>query len=650
MCGIAGFVDLSRRSLPVQLEEWAGGMARAIAHRGPDNAGTWSDASFGVGFGHRRLSILDLSKEGSQPMLSASGRFCMVYNGEVYNFKQIRWELEDLGHGFRGNSDTEVILAAISQWGLSDALRRFRGIFAFALWDRQERVLHLVRDPLGVKPLYYSFLDDFILFGSELKALRAHPAFPGRIDREALALFLRLGYIESPYSIYEGVRKLPPGGVLSIPLEKDPKAAKPERYWRPAQAVAAPFPGSDEEAADELERLLKESVSMQMVADVPVGAFLSGGIDSSLVAALMQMSASRPVRTFTIGFKEAAYNEADYAESIARHLGCDHTGMTLSPGEAREAIPRISGIFDEPFADVSQIPTFLVSQLARRQVTVSLSGDGGDELFGGYTKYLWGRRIWAGARTMPFPLRNLMGRALQAVPERLIDGAFSRLRPFLPGKQRRGRMGELFGKAGRIFAGASKSLAYRNLSSVWLNPGEAALGAREPGGIMLDRECWPDSRDFAEWMMRMDIEGYLPDDILVKLDRASMAVSLEGRVPLLDQKVAEFALALPVNMKVRRGTGKWLLRQVAFRHVPERLLDRPKMGFGVPIGEWLRGPLKDWAEDSLSETRLRKEGFLDPSLVGEKWRQHKAGGRNWQHQLWAVLMFQSWLESSKMGK
>ena len=647
MCGIAGYLRPGGID-PRHATSIIAAMTDVIRHRGPDDSGTWVDGDAGVVLGHRRLSILDLSPTGHQPMSSASGRYVIVFNGEIYNFRELRGELAQLGHHFRGGSDTEVMLAAFSAWGVRRAVERFNGMFAFALWDRQDRVLHLGRDRAGEKPLYYGWLGGTLLFGSELKALRAHPQFRADIDRDALAVYLRLGYVPSPYTIFRGVSKLPPGTLLSVGATSAAAPAEPLAYWSAREIVergcADPFAGSPAEALDEFDALLRDAVKIRMEADVPLGAFLSGGIDSSAVVALMQAQSDRPVRTFTIGFVERSYNEAEHARAVARHLGTQHTELYVSPAEALALIPRLPTLYDEPFADPSMIPTFLVSELARRHVTVSLSGDGGDELFGGYGRYRVGRALWRGLEWIPGPVRR--GAAALALPG-AAPGSMSRLadalaRPVTGTRSLRERLRQ----AADVLAVRSPAALYHYLMSYWKLPAAIVPGASEPPIPQTDPTRWAAVPGIAHQMMYLDLLTYLPDDILVKLDRASMGVSLEGRVPLLDHRVIEFAWRLPLRFKMRGGVGKWLLRQLVYRYVPRELVERPKMGFGVPISAWLRGPLRDWAEALLEEKRLGREGMLDPQPIRTKWTEHVAQRTRWDYDLWAVLMFQAWSEAN----
>jgi len=642
MCGIAGCWEGGGAPADA-LAARALAMADALAHRGPDDRGAWVDAPAGVALGFRRLAILDLSPQGRQPMVSADGRYTVVFNGEIYNWADLRDELERTGAApaWRGHSDTEIMLAAISHWGLDTALRRMTGMFAIALWDARERMLHLVRDRMGEKPLYYGVMGGMLLFGSELKALRAHPAFAGEIDGASVAALMRFAYIPAPRSIFRGIRKLPAGNLVSFRSPGDAVAPRP--YWTLRGAIERgleqPFAGGDGEAADELERLLRDATARQMVADVPLGAFLSGGVDSSTVVALMQAQSTRPVKTFTIGFREDDYNEAPYAKAVAQHLGTDHTELYLSPGEAMAAIPDVTRFYDEPFADSSQIPTYLVSRLARTAVTVSLSGDGGDELFGGYNRYFWGASIWRRLGWMPRGARRAAAGALTAVSPPTWDRVFGAAGPVLPARMRQPAAGDKLHKLARAIDVASPEELYTVLVSHWT---EESLvdAARLDFDLPLDQLATPPER-----MMACDAATYLPDDILVKVDRATMAVSLESRIPLLDHRVVEFAWRLPIALKLRDGAGKWLLRQVLYRHVPRALIDRQKMGFSLPLDAWLRGPLRDWGEALLDEQRLAREGFLDPKPVRARWQEHLSGRRNWQHPLWIVLMFQAWLEA-----
>lgn len=613
-------------------------MSDSIRHRGPDDSGAFIDAETGIALGFRRLAILDLSPTGHQPMHSADGRYVMVFNGEIYNFASLRDELLALGHSFRGTSDTEIMLAAIRQWGLCPAVQRFNGMFAFALWDQRERTLSLVRDRMGIKPLYYGWAGKTLLFGSELKTLRAYPGFPAEVNRDALTLFLRYSYIPAPHTIYSGSFKLPPACILTICPDQRPGQGLPEPYWSARETVvnglAQPFAGDENEAIETLETMLTRSIGLRMYADVPLGAFLSGGVDSSTVVALMQKQSSRPVRTFTIGFDEAGFDEAQHAKAVAHHLGTDHTELYVSPAEARAIIPRLPTLYDEPFADPSQIPTFLVSEMARRHVTVSLSGDGGDELFGGYNRYSWVERIWRRTAFMPAFVRKTLAGSLRRVSPQI----WARLARNLPNPSDKAQ------KLAETLTASSPEAIYFDLVSHWKQPGEIVIDGTEPLTPLTDRTSWIETPSFAERMMALDQLTYLPDDVLAKVDRASMGASLEARAPFLDDhETVEFAWKLPLSMKIRDGQGKWILRQILYRHVPRELIERPKMGFGVPIDAWLRGPLRPWSEDLLNEQRLKREGYLRPEKIQQKWREHLSGAQNWQYDLWNVLMFQAWL-------
>lgn len=647
MCGVAGFFRL----VPHAVDDQAAVLARmtsVIEHRGPDDAGCWVDAGGGLGLGHRRLSIVDLSPSGHQPMHSGAGRYVIVFNGEIYNHQSLRAQLP--GTAWRGHSDTETLLAGFDAWGIRATVERTVGMFAFAVWDRQTQTLTLARDRLGEKPLYYGWQgsgkDAVFLFGSELKALRAHPAFAGDIDRNALALQLRHNYIPAPYSIYQGIAKLMPGCLLTLSRQR--REPQIDCYWSGAEqvrgGVAVPFSGSPEDAVDALENLLKEAVRLQMVADVPLGAFLSGGVDSSTVVALMQQQSARPVKTFSIGFHEAGYDEAHYAKAVARHLGTDHTELYVSAGQVRDVIPLLPQLYDEPFSDSSQLPTYLVSALARQHVTVSLSGDGGDELFCGYERYRMAGRTWRMMEATPLPLRRLAARGLTGISTQTWDRLASASGKFLPAASRLAHAGHKVHKGARTLTCTSPDMLYRSLVSHWDEPERVVLGATEPATLLTRPPSALQGLDGVPRMMALDMLSYLPDDILAKVDRAAMSVSLETRVPFLDHRVVEFAWRLPQEYKLRGATAKWVLRQVLYRHVPQTLIERPKMGFAVPLASWLQGPLRDWAESLLDAGRLRREGYFDPEPIRRKWEEHLSGRRNWQYYLWDVLMFQSWHE------
>ena len=623
-------------------------MTRALVHRGPDDGGEWWDDNIAVGLGHRRLSILDLSSAGHQPMVSACRRFVIAFNGEIYNHLEIR---EQLGVSeWRGHSDTETLLSAISRWGVRRALELTVGMFAFALWDRKAGKLTLARDRFGEKPLYYGEIGGLLLFASELKAIKAASLFDLRINRDALKRLMKFNYIPAPFSIYERVWKLLPGTFLEIdPRELGGKVlATPTEYWSMCDSVRRarldPFTGSEADATDQLDGLLRRAVKRQMISDVPLGAFLSGGIDSSTIVALMQAQSSRPVRTFTIGFHEEEFNEARYAASIARHLGTDHSELYVEPQTALDVIPNLPQMFDEPFSDSSQIPTFLVAQLARRQVTVSLSGDAGDELFGGYNRYFLAAQMWQKIGSVPRFIRRSSALALTAISPALWNRMARALGPLVPGNLRQHNIGDKVHKLAGVLALLSPEQLYDRLVSHWENPAALVKGSGpESCAVSLQSEFILDL-EFPERMMLIDSLTYLPDDILVKVDRSAMSVSLETRVPFLDHSIAEFAWRLPMSMKINGTDGKRILRKVLYRYVPQALMERPKMGFGVPIEHWLRGALRDWAETLLDEARLTREGFFEPRLIRERWTEHLSGRRNWHYYLWDVLMFQAWHE------
>ena len=660
MCGIAGLWDATHRFPSEDGLAAVRGMTRALHRRGPDDEGFFHDAAAGIALGHRRLSVVDLSPQGHQPMTSASGRFVMVFNGEVYNHDAMRRELAGHGAAFRGHSDTEAMLAAIEHWGLDAALARFIGMFAFALWDRRSRTLTLARDRLGIKPLYYGWVGPLFAFGSELKAITRVPGFDNAVNRDALCLLLRHNYINAPYSIYQGIRKLVPGTLLTVsadmaraPAGDAALSASTRTYWSAREVAEAGTADRlrlpDAKATDELERVLRDAVALRMEADVPLGAFLSGGVDSSLVVALMQAQSSRPVQTFSIGFREKGYDEAVHASAVAKHLGTEHHELYVTAQDALNVVPKLPEIFDEPFSDSSQVPTFLLSQLARRHVTVSLSGDGGDELFGGYLRYFKARDIERCLSWMPDRMRGHAARSLSrhaGFYESLLAG----VNRCLPARARLKRPKSKVGVLASMLEAGPQEERYRLLMSHVRNPAAIVLHASEPATELSRPVLGPDVTESIERMMYSDLVTYLPGDILTKVDRASMAVSLEARVPLLDHRVVEFAWRVPIEQKVRHGQGKWLLRQVLYRHVPRQLIDRPKQGFGVPIGAWLRGPLRDWAEALLGERRLREEGYFDPAYVRKMLADHVAGRVNEGGRLWDVLMFQAWLSETPRNR
>ena len=638
MCGLAGFVGGPARTS--ELERIATAMARSLAHRGPDDEGIWVDPEVGIALAHRRLAIRDLSPLGHQPMRSACGRFVLVYNGEIYNADELRTELEGQGARFRGSSDTEVLVEACARWGIARTCARLYGMFAFALWDRRERTLGLVRDRLGIKPLFWSTHGGVLSFGSELKPLREIPGWDPAIDRGALASFMRHGYVPAPHSIFVDTHKLEPGTMLTW---RPGRAPELQTWWslrdRLPELVADRI-DDPHDATAQLDTLLRDAVKRRMIADVPLGAFLSGGIDSSTVVALMQAQSTRPVRTFTIGFWEPRYDEAVHAKAVAAHLGTDHTELYVTPAEALDVIPELPRFWDEPFADSSQIPTLLVSRLARAQVTVALSGDGADELFGGYTRYAWTERIWNAMRRIPAPLRAAGAAAML----RVRPGAWSLLADALPSRWRPAHPADRMRKLAELAGLGGAEALYRDLVSHWKEPAKLVLGAEETRGSLWDPRVRKEVPTLAEWMQLVDTITYLPDDILTKVDRASMAVGLEARVPLLDHRVVELAWRMPGTVRCAGGVPKAVLRRVLAKHVPDSLVGRPKMGFGVPIDHWLRGPLRDWAEALLDPHRLRHDGYVDSSIVNPIWKTHLSGRAEEHYRLWNVLSFCAWHE------
>jgi asparagine synthase (glutamine-hydrolysing) len=640
MCGISGMIDWRAATSAETLRAVGEAMNETLRHRGPDGDGVWAEAAGGAVLGQRRLAIIDLSPGGAQPMHSADRRYVITFNGEIYNYRDIRQELAAAGCAMRSESDTEVLLEACARWGVEAALERTIGMFAFALWDRTTRTLCLARDRIGIKPLYYAATPDRVLFGSQLKAFRAAPDWKPTIDNDAVVGYLRHSYIAQPRTIYSEAAKLPPGHILTLRAGRPPEL---KCYWDARGVALAGRSRNDpaldeEEAVERLEALLLDSVKLRMISDVPLGAFLSGGIDSSTVVALMQAQSTRPVKTFSIGFHAAGYDEAHYAKRVAAHLHTDHTEFYVEPKHALELIPRLADWFDEPFADSSQIPTYLVSELTRKHVTVALSGDGGDELFAGYNRYVWAQRLADAARILPRGLHRPLAAALRG----LSPAAWTRLLGLLPFLPRASLPGDKLHKIATLLDDPSPGAIYRGVVSQWDRPQEIAAAGHEPEGPLWDASI---ARDFPDLMSRMqvlDLLTYLPDDILTKVDRATMAVGLEGRVPLLDHRVIAYSWTLPLQMKVRGGHGKWLLRRVLDRYVPQPLIDRPKMGFGVPIDAWLRGPLREWAESLLAPARLKADGFVRAEPVRRVWQEHLEGTRNWQYPLWNILMLQAW--------
>lgn len=638
MCGIVGFWDQRRATEQERFSATLTAMRDTLVHRGPDGSGLWVDSALGIGLAHRRLAILDLSSHGTQPMHSASGRFVISFNGEIYNHLEIKKLLEASGNApnWHGHSDTEIMLAAFEAFGVEQALTHFVGMFAIALWDNTERLLYLIRDRIGEKPLYYGWADKHLIFGSELKALKQHFAFHSQIEEQAVALLMQYNSIPAPYTIYKGLYKVMPGHMLVVSQDQ---CIQDIAYWQLKNFITnKTLEIAPNIAVENLENLLKQTISQQMLADVPVGAFLSGGIDSSSVVALMQAQSRQPIKTFTIGFDDPSYNEAIYAKDIAKHLGTIHTELYLSPSTVQNVIPNLVDFYDEPFADSSQLPTYFVAKLTREHVTVSLSGDGGDELFAGYTRYIWTTKIWRIISMLPNPLRSLLQKIIVNVAPQKWDNIFSVLNKFLPLKYKQRNAGDKLYKFAEICTAESIEKLYYYFLWQW--------------HVEIDTPLLPDYKkvlnntDFTSAMMYMDSMRYLPDDILVKVDRAAMAVSLETRVPFLDHRILEYVWSLPIELKMRNTQTKWILRQILNKYVPSELYDRPKMGFGVPIHQWLRGNLCTWADDLLTKSMLNKHSLLDPKIVQKRWQDHKSGVANWQHHLWTVLMFQSWYEAN----
>lgn len=638
MCGIAGFIDFKKHSNNSLLFDATKKMTDAIVHRGPDDEGIWTDEQNGVALGFRRLAILDLSPLGAQPMKSADERFVMIFNGEIYNFSELRDDLEKKGYTFKGHSDTEIMLAAFSEWGIEETVKKLNGMFAIALWDKERRELFLIRDRIGKKPLYYGLIGDTFFFGSELKSFQTHHSFKAEIDRRSLALYLKYGYIPSPHSIYKNISKISPGKMLKVVPEYC-EISEQKTYWSVEEVarngIENQFEATESEILANLENLLLDATKRRMISDVPLGAFLSGGIDSSTVVALMQANSGKAVKTFSIGFDHGEYNEAEHAKAVAAHLGTDHEELYIEPQQARDVIPNLPKIYDEPFADSSQIPTFLVSELARRKVTVALSGDGGDEFFGGYGRYFRVNDLWNKIQKVPAPLRGVSSSVAS------LGSSFAEL--VLPNKDtRQSSLGQKLSLLSELMPSAGLENLYTNFTANWQNPEKVIVNSNNIG--FNDSEKFSDSLNPIQAMMLRDAKQYLPDDILVKVDRASMAVSLEVRAPLLDYRVAEFAWRVPHHLKIRNGDGKWLIKELLYKYVPREIVERPKMGFDVPINEWLKTSLKDWAESLLDEQRLKDEGFFNPAPILKKWQQHQSGKRNNQQSLWTILMFQAWLE------
>lgn len=641
MCGFAGFLKSGRG--PDNAEELLEGMGNAIANRGPDSFGYWVDQEAGIGFAHRRLAIVDLSPAGHQPMSSKAGRYVIAFNGEIYNHLSIRAEIESEIPDVKwsGHSDTETLLAAIELWGLEQTLIRAVGMFALALWDKELQILLLARDRFGEKPLYFGWQDSLFLFGSELKSFRAHPDFKAVINRDALCLYLRHNCVPAPHSIYQDVSKLLPGTIVTV--DSSHRSVRSHYYWDPVSTMVASAKSdkhTEQQSIDLLETKLKTAVCEQMMADVPLGAFLSGGVDSSLIVALMQTQSQRPVKTFSIGFHEKEYDEAGFAKEVAKHLGTEHTELYVTAADSLAVINKLADIYDEPFSDSSQIPTYLVSKMARQHVTVSLSGDAGDEIFCGYNRYILTDRMWGKLRRIPTFIRTAAAKCLTSVTV----NNWNKVNQLLPSAYKMPNLGDKLHKAAGVLAAKSADELYQGLVSHWDRPEAVVLGGKEPATLLTKRILNKSIPQDIPRMMAMDTLTYLPDDILVKVDRAAMFVSLEGRVPFLDHRVAEYAWSMPMEHKLKNGISKYCLRQILYKYVPQHLIERPKSGFAVPIAEWLRGPLKPWAEQLLDPARLRQEGFFVAEQVQTLWEEHQSGAKNWQHHLWDILMFQHWYE------
>ena len=647
MCGFTGFIDLNK--LSTEPYGVLRKMGDKLAHRGPDDNGEWYDSNFAVGMAHRRLSIIDLSSAGHQPLISSSGRYIISFNGEIYNHLDLRDDLKQ-NHNktkWKGHSDTETLLACFDVWGVKKSIERVIGMFAFAVWDNKENVIILGRDRVGEKPLYYGWQNNTFFFGSELKSFKPHPAFKGEINREAISLFFRHNYIPCPHSIYKGISKLKPGNLLIVSsTNRTPKIIP---YWSSTKIIVDglknQFNGTPEDAVTELETLILKSVSQQMISDVPLGAFLSGGIDSSVIVAAMQEQSSKPIKTFTIGFNEGGFNEAIYAKSVAEHLGTDHTELYVTHNDALNVIPNLPLLYCEPFSDSSQIPTYMVSQLAKKNVTVSLSGDGGDELFCGYNRYQMTNDLWKKICKFHPKIRDFFAKSITMVSPKDWDNISS----YIPRLRKYNNFGDKLHKGAGVLGSQSISELYLGLVSHSRNPSELVINGAEPETLLTQNPSYLDQLNEVERMMALDLITYLPDDILVKVDRASMGVSLESRVPFLDHRIIEFSWRLPMSLKMNYGQSKWVLRQMLYKYVPKNLIERPKMGFGVPIDIWLRGPLRDWAEELLDEDRLFKEGYLNPKPIRKLWDDHMNGHRNMQYSLWNILMFQAWLEQERIN-
>lgn len=647
MCGFSGFFDTG--VITYDPKSILFSMGESISHRGPDDSGEWFDSACNLGFSHRRLSVLDISPAGHQPMTSLSGRFVLVYNGEIYNHLELRRLLKQSTSNinFKGNSDTETLLFCFEAWGIEATAKSLRGMFAFSVWDNQKKSLVLVRDRAGEKPMYYGWKNNVFFFGSDLKAFKQHPKFNAEINRGSISLLLRHNCIPAPYSIYKDIFKLESGCLLEITLST--RKSKKWSYWSLNDVVSnSKFTGTPDEAVSKLENLALDAVKGQMLSDVPIGAFLSGGVDSSTVVSLMQSQSFNPIKTFSIGFNEQKYNEAEYAKKIAKHLGTEHTEFYISSNDAMNVIPKLPELYSEPFSDSSQIPTFLLSELAKKDVTVSLSGDAGDELFCGYNRYMLTNRLWKSLSILPRNMRSSIAKVMMSIPLRKWDD----MSALIPGAKNLHDFGGKIHKGASVLESKSIDELYLGLVSHFKDPGSFVINGDEPLTSLTGKNKIKsiESLNNVEKMMALDFLTYLPDDILTKVDRASMGVSLEARVPFLDHRIIEFAWSLPLSIKTKGGNSKWPLRQLLYKYVPKELIDRPKMGFSMPVDSWLRGPLRNWAEELLNEDRLCREGYFHSELVGQMWNEHILGKNNWQHQLWNILMFQAWLENENKSK
>ncbi|MGI9212649.1 MAG: asparagine synthase (glutamine-hydrolyzing) [Methylococcaceae bacterium] len=651
MCGIAGFLLNPTASDRNHVDDTIAKMTETLTHRGPDDSGVWVNRTAGIALGHRRLSVIETSELGHQPMLSTCERYVIVFNGEIYNHQELRRELEYTGYlaGWKGQSDTETLLAMIATRGVSATLRKLQGMFTFALWDQNNQHLILARDRMGEKPLYYGWIDDVFVFASELKALKAYPGFKGEVDRRVLSLYLRMGYVPAPWTIYQGLSKLSPAHCITLICGRKDVAS--ENYWTAISATRKgqreKFAGTDGEAINALDEVLRRSVNDQLIADVPLGAFLSGGIDSSLIVAIMKSLSGETIKTFSIGFKESGYDEAPYARNVAAHLGTEHSELYVTPKQALEVLPLLPVHYDEPFADPSALPTFLLARLAREQVTVSLSGDGGDELFGGYNRYLWTAQIWKRFGTWSPGFRVFLSTLMMLIPPSLWDQLLNALVFMLPPTWRLPQPGDKVHKMANMLPARSPVAMYHSLVSHWKLPTELVINGKEPPTLLDSGSPPREIKSLEQYLMYLDVMTYLPDNILVKLDRAAMANSLETRVPFLDYRLYEFSQTLPLEMKIRDGQGKWILRELLYRYIPRNLIERPKTGFAVPLDSWLRGPMKKWAQELLAEKRLAQEGYLNPALIQIALKEHLSGRRNNAQALWIILMFQSWLENNQ---